>query len=79
LFDLSTDPTEHFDLAATATGPAANASVAAALVELRARLAAFNRTVFQSPFDDSPVTAAECASPRVQAMLRTGVWAPWQL
>lgn len=76
LYNLLDDPTEHIDLAISAVKM--NTTLAMVLATLQKRMAELNSTVFQTAYDASPVTDAECSSPRMQAMLKSGVWAPWQ-
>ena len=76
LYNLLDDPTEHFDLALS--GAKTNATLAAILAMLQKRMVALNRTVFQTAYDASPITDAECSTPQMQAMLKAGVWSPWQ-
>ena len=72
LFDIFADPGEHTRLDALSTH-------AMVLRSMQQRVTELNATVYQTAYDDSPLTAEECASPAMQAIQRSGVWAPWQL
>ena len=72
LFDIYTDPGEHTRL----DGLSTHAEV---LRSMQQRVVELNATVYQTAYDDSPMTAEECASPAIQAIERSGVWAPWQI
>jgi hypothetical protein len=69
LFDLLSDEGEHIDLATSA-------NYSGILTALRERVAQLNSTVYQTPYDASPLTALECASAGVQQVQSQGVWAP---
>eukprot|EP00035_Acanthoeca_spectabilis_P030436 m.9413 g.9413 ORF g.9413 m.9413 type:complete len:541 (-) comp4173_c0_seq2:103-1725(-) len=71
LFDLLADPGEHKDLAA-------DSAHAATFATLQERIGVLREEVFQTPYDASPMTPEECASPGVRGVLESGVWAPWQ-
>lgn len=71
LFDLLADPGEHKDLAA-------DPAHAATFATLQERIGVLREEVFQTPYDASPMTPEECASPSVRGVLESGVWAPWQ-
>lgn len=77
LFHLVHDPTEHQDLVASGAA-GKNATLGRLLAAMQARMAAVNATVYQTPYDASELTPAECSSPGVVAMLKGGVWAPWE-
>ena len=78
LFDLDTDPTEHIDLVATgAIGR--NATLLRSLAAMQARMVVLNASVYQTPYDASELTLDECASGPVVAMLKGGVWTPWEV
>jgi len=77
LFDIVDDPSEHNDLVASGAARK-NTTLAAALEAMQARMAVLNATVYQTPYDASELTPAECASPQVAAMLEGGVWTPWE-